>query len=179
MANITPAETDMRIFKIRGHLVVLDSDLAAVYGVETRQFNRAVLRNQARFPVDFGFVLTRVEFTNLMCQFGTSRSHGGRRKLPRVFTEHGAIMVAGILNSSRAVAMSVAVVRAFVSMRRETATHADLERRLDAAERVLVRHDESLRDVYQKLRPLILPEKPSTRRIGFRTVDSGGRQGDE
>jgi hypothetical protein len=86
-----------RIFAFRGGSVMLDSDLAILYGVETGQFNRAILRNAQRFPADFAFQLTRQEFTNLKCQFGTSSLHGGRRKLPWVFTEHGAIMAATIL----------------------------------------------------------------------------------
>jgi len=87
-----------RIFTFRGESVMLDSDLAVLYGVETRVFNKAVVRNASRFPAEFAFVLTRKEFAYLMFQIGTSSSHGGRRKLPRVFTEHGAIMAATILN---------------------------------------------------------------------------------
>jgi len=87
-----------RIFAIRGESVVLDSDLAVLYGVTTGNFNKAVLRNVSRFPTAFSFVLTRKEFAYLMFQIGTSSSHGGRRTLPRVFTEHGAIMAATILN---------------------------------------------------------------------------------
>ncbi len=90
---------------------MLDSDLALLYGAETRYFNRAVQRNAARFPAEFSFVLTRKEFSDLMFQIGTSKGRGGRRKLPRVFTEHGAIMAATILNSEQAVAMSVYVIR--------------------------------------------------------------------
>jgi hypothetical protein len=157
-----------KIYTIRNEPVVLDSDLALLYGTETRQFNRAIRRNAPRFPSDFAFVLTRQEFTNLMFQIGTSSSHGGRRKLPWVFTEHGAIMAATILNSKRAVAMSVYVVRAFVKMRRELLADATLEARLQKIDKTLLTHDAALRDVYQKLRPLLLPppEKPQ-RRIGF------------
>src|SRR5258708_3821013 len=108
-----------RIFAIRGESVMLDSDLAIIYGVETKQFNRAIRRNARRFPADFAFQLTQQEFTNLRRQIGTSSSHGGSRYRPWVFTEHGAIMAATILNSERAVAMGVYVVRAFVKMRQE------------------------------------------------------------
>jgi len=98
--------------------VILDADLARIYGVETRAFNRAVRRNTDRFPRDFIFQLTREEFDNLKYQFGTSSFlHGGRRKLPLAFTENGAVMSANILNSPKAVRMSVFVVRAFVKMR--------------------------------------------------------------
>ena len=157
-----------RIFTIRDGPVVVDSDLAQLYGVETRVFNKAIKRNAARFPKDFAFQLTRQEFTNLKFQIGTSRSHGGRRKLPWVFTEHGAIMAATILNSERAVAMSVYVVRAFVKMCRELLANATMEVRLQKIEKTLLTHDAALRDVFQKLRPLLLPppEKPK-RQIGF------------
>src|SRR5207244_9901018 len=108
------------------------------------------------------------EFANLMFQIGTSSSHGGRRKLPWVFTEHGAIMAATILNSPLAVAMSVYVVRAFVKMRRELLADATLEARLQKIEKTLLTHDAALREVFAKLQPLLLPppEKPK-RRIGF------------
>jgi len=157
-----------RIFTVRGMPVMLDSDLALLFGVETRHFNRAVQRNAGRFPVEFSFVLARKEFSDLMCQIGTSKGRGGRRKLPRVFTEHGAIMAATILNSERAVAMSVYVIRAFVSMRQEFLANATLEIRLEKIENTLLSHDTALRDVIQKLRPLLLPPPdPPKPRIGF------------
>ena len=157
-----------RIFAIRGESVMLDSDLAVLYGVETRVFNQAIARNVHRFPADFAFQLQRKEFTNLMSQIVTSSSHGGRRKLPWVFTEHGAIMAATILNSERAVAMSVYIVRAFVKMRVELLADATLEARLQKIEKTLLSHDSALRDVIQKLRPLLLPPpEPPKPRIGF------------
>jgi hypothetical protein len=158
-----------RIYTVRNEPVVLDSDLALLYGVETRVFNQAIRRNRHRFPADFAFQLTRDEFANLMSQIVIPSSHGGRRKLPWVFTEHGAIMAATILNSQRAVAMSVYVIRAFVKMRRELLTDASLEGRLEKIEKTLLTHDTGLRDLYQKLKPLLLPppDKPTRRRIGF------------
>ena len=160
-----------RIFTVRGIPVLLDSDLALLYGAETRYFNRSVQRNAARFPAEFSFVLTRKEFSDLMFQIGTSKGRGGRRKLPRVFTEHGAIMAATILNSERAVAMSVYVIRAFVNMRQEFLTNATLESRLDKIEKTLLSHDTALRDVIQKLRPLLLPPPDSPKpRIGFHSA---------
>ncbi len=113
-------------------------------------------------------MLTRKEFADLIFQIGTSKGRGGRRKLPRVFTEHGAIMAATLLNSPQAIAMSVYVVRAFVKMRRELLADATLEGRLNEIDKTLLTHDAALRDLYQKLRPLLLPppEKPE-RRIGF------------
>ena len=166
----------LRLFDFRGQATVLDSDLAAIYGVTTGSFNKAVARNLQRFPEDFTFVLKRDEFEALIFQVGTSKGRGGRRKLPRVFTEHGAIMAATILNSPRAVAMSVYVVRAFVRLRNEMLANTTLEKRLAIIEKTLVAHDTALRDVYDKIRPLLLPPpEPPKRRIGVHT-DSENRR---
>lgn len=156
------------IYTIRDEPVVLDSDLALLYGVTTSAFNQAIKRNLHRFPSDFSFVLTPDEFASLISQTVTSKRRGGRRKLPRVFTEHGAIMAATLLNSPRAVAMSVYVVRAFIKMRRELLADATLEKRLVTIEKTLIGHDAALRDLYHKIRPLLLPppDKPKPR-IGF------------
>jgi ORF6N domain len=158
----------LRIFEARGQAVVLDSDLAAIYGVTTSNFNKAISRNRKRFPLDFCFQVDAQEVVNLKFQIGTSSFHGGRRKPPWVFTEHGAIMAATTLNSPRAVAMSVYVVRAFVRMRDELLANTTLEKRLAEIEKTLVGHDGALRDIYENLRPLLLPppETPK-RRIGF------------
>ncbi len=164
----TSPVSDPRLFTVRGRTVVLDSDLARLYGVSTTAFNQAIKRNLARFPEDFTFVLTGGEFRALMSQIVTSKGRGGRRKLPRVFTEHGAIMAATVLSSPRAVTMSVYVVRAFVRMREAMLGQAGLERRLAVIERTLVGHDAALRDLYQKLKPLLLPPPARPRReIGF------------
>lgn len=112
MPDILRPPSDPRILTVRGHHVVLDSDLALLYDVTTGNFNKAIRRNEDRFPEDFSFVLTKREFDDLMFQIGRSSSHGGRRKPPRDFTEHGAIMAASVLNSRRAVSLSVYVVRA-------------------------------------------------------------------
>jgi hypothetical protein len=162
---------NLRIFEVRGQTLVLDSELAAIYGIPTGQFNRAMKRNSARFPADFAFRLTSAEWDSLRCQIGTLKSPGRgqhRKYLPRVFTEHGAIMAATILNSPRAVAMSVYVVRAFVRLRGELLANTALEKRLGHIEKTLIAHDGTLRDVYEKIRPLLLPpaERPK-RRIGF------------
>jgi len=158
----------LRIFQARGHAVVLDSDLAAIYGVSTSAFNQAIKRNLARFPADFTFVLNQGESRALMSQIVISKGRGGRRKLPRVFTEHGAIMAATVLNSPRAVAMSVYVVRAFVRLRNEFLANTTMEKRLAHIEKTLLAHDGSLRDIYEKIRPLLLPPpEPQKRRIGF------------
>ena len=162
---------------IRGQKVILDSDLARTYGTPTKLFNKAVKRNQNRFPADFMFQLTSEEFENLRFQIGTSSSHGGRRFLPYAFTENGAIMAANVLNSPEAVRMSVFVVRAFVQMRdllggtKELARQlADLEKkltaRLDGHEIAIV---DVLRRVMEILDPPPPPPEPETpkRQIGF------------
>jgi len=160
---------------IRGQKVILDSDLARIFGVPTYRFNEAVKRNRDRFPDDFLFQLTREEQSNLISQIAISSSHGGRRKLPFAFTENGAIMAANVLNSPEAVRMSVFVVRAFVQMRdllggtKELARQlADLEKkltaRLDVHESVIV---DVLRRVMEILDPPPLPPGPPKRRIGF------------
>ena len=180
------------IHAIRGQRVVLDGDLAALYGVTTIAFNQAVQRNLNRFPADFLFQLAEEEFANLKSQIVTSSSEvpgslrsqnvilktGGRgqhRKYrPFVFTEHGAIMAATILRSERAVAMSVYVVRAFVRMREALQTNAVIFKRLAQIDKKLLKHDVVLQGVVEKLLPLLNPspeEKPK-RRIGFHS-DTG------
>src|ERR1700682_4962599 len=120
------------ILMVRGEKVILDVDLAALYGVTTTRLNEQIKRNQDRFPGDFAFRLTKEEFTNLMSQFATSSpKHGGRRKLPLVFTEHGAIMAANVLNSKRAVQASVQIVRAFIRLRQILASNEELARKLE------------------------------------------------
>lgn len=159
-----------KIRAVRGQKVILDRDLAAIYGVPTFRFNEAVRRNRARFPADSAFQLTREEVTNLISQNAiSSGGHGGLRKLPWVFTEHGAVMAANILRSEQAVRMSVFVVRAFVQMREAMVSRHEMEKRLDQIEKILLVHDDSLKDLYQKIRPLLLPppEDPRKPRIGF------------
>ena len=163
-----------KIYTLRDEPVMLDSDLASLYGVETKQFNRAIKRNVTRFPADFAFQLSAQEFENLRCQIGTSSLHGGRRYRSWVFTEHGAIMAATILNSERAVAMRVYVMRAFVKMRRELLADATLAARLERIDKTLLSHDAALRELYQELRPLLLPPPDSPRRrIGFHRDEEG------
>lgn len=162
-----------RIVVIRGQRVLLDSDLAELYEVETRVFNQAVKRNLSRFPADFMFQLTPEEFANLTSQTVTS-SWGGRRKLPMAFTEHGAIMAASVLNSDRAVQMSVYVVRAFVQLRAVLLDHKALADELAALERRVSHHDNSLAEVIEAIRALMVQPKPASRPIGF-TADVTGK----
>lgn len=149
---------DPRIITLRGQKIILDSDLARVYGIPTFRLNEAVKRNRDRFPSDFMFRLTGREAVNLTSQFAISGSrHGGRRTLPYAFTEYGAIMAATVLNSPRAVQMSVFVVRAFIKMREQMFDRAELGKRLADIEKTLMAHSGELRDLYRKIRPLLLP----------------------
>lgn len=168
------------ILVLRGQKVILDSDLARVYGVPTKRLNEQVRRNKDRFPQDFSFQLTAQEMNHLKSQIATSsagslrsqfatskKGRGGRRYHPYAFTEHGAIMVANVLNSREAVKMSVFVVRAFVRLREALALHKDLARKLEALERQVGTHDARIQELFTTLRQLIQgPEKPK-RRIGF------------
>ena len=166
VAELTPQVLVGRILVIRGQRVVLDSDLAQLYEVETKRLNEQVKRNIERFPADFMFELNALEFENLKSQFATS-SWGGRRKLPLVFSEHGAIMAASVLNSPRAVQMSVYVVRAFVQLRELTRDHKVLADKLDALERRVSHHDNSLVALIDAIRALTEQPKPVKRPIGF------------
>ena len=158
-----------RIIVIRGQRVILDRDLAKLYGVTTMALNQAVKRNPKRFPGRFCLSVEREEVAILISQNVISSSGwGGRRKPPLAFTEHGALMVAAVLNSERAVAMSIFVIEAFVRMREELAANAFILKRLAEIDRSLLVHDESLRDLYQKLLPLLAPQPEEDRRkIGF------------
>ncbi|MET0661308.1 MAG: ORF6N domain-containing protein [Steroidobacteraceae bacterium] len=160
------------ILILRGQRVLLDSELAALYGVTTKRFNEQVKRNLARFPEDFMFQVTTAELTGLRSHFATSNSsRGGRRYAPYVFTEHGAIMAAMILNSARAVEMSVYVVRAFVRLREILASNQELALRLDELEarmaRKLSNQDRTIASIIKTLRELMNPPAPSRRPIGF------------
>ena len=185
------------IFTLRGRKIILDSDLAALYGVATKALNQAIKRNAGKFPVDFMYQLAPHEVENLKSQIVTSSSedmrsqfvtalgHGGRRKLPFAFTEHGAIMAATVLNSPRAVQMSVFVVRAFVAMREALSDSAALARKLAALEREvkarLDGHDAAIVDVLRRfmeiLDPPPLPEPPPKPPIGFGVKEKSARYG--
>lgn len=166
-------DVDGIIRTVRTQRVILDSDLAALYAVPTFRFNEAVKRNQDRFPQDFRFQLSKEEAEALTSQFAMSKAgRGGRRTLPWAFTEHGALQAANILNSPRAVAMSVYVIRAFIRLREEFTANTTLEKRLATIEKTLLTHDSALRDVIQKIRPLLLPPPvPPRKRIGFHSKD--------
>ncbi|MBB1075156.1 ORF6N domain-containing protein [Rhodoferax sp. 4810] len=173
LAALSPEALAGRIVVIRGQRVLLDADLALLYEVETRRLNEQIKRNMGRFPLDFMFQLTSDEFEILKSQFATS-SWGGRRKLPLAFTEHGAIMAASVLNSDRAVEMSVYVVRAFVQLRAVLLDHKALADKLAALERRVSHHDNSLAEVIDAIRALMAQPKSANRPIGF-TADVTGK----
>ena len=156
------------ILTLRGQKVILDADLAHIYGVTTKVLNQAVKRNPNRFPADFAFQLTPDEFAGMRSQFVTTSAKRRLTNPPRAFTEHGAIMAANVLNSPQAVEMGVFVVRAFVKLREQLLNRAEIEKRLSKIERDLSGHDAALRELYQRIRPLLLPpQDPPRKRIGF------------
>jgi len=155
-----------RILTIRGHRVMVDTDLAEVYGVPTKALNQAIKRNADRFPDDFMFQLSREEADSIRSQTVTLKTVRGKhwKYLPYVFTEHGAIMAASVLNSPRAIEASVYVVRAFVKMREVLATHKELVLRLDKMEG---KYHRQFKVVFDAIRALMKPPKTTTRRIGY------------
>lgn len=167
MSDLVPAERiEQAILLIRGQKVLLDADLAALYGVETKALVRAVKRNAERFPADFMFQLSPEEVTRLRYQFGTSKpGRGGRRYAPYAFTEQGVAMLSGVLGSPRAVQANIAIMRAFVRLRQMMAAHADLARRLDELER---KYDKQFRVVFEAIRGLATPPEKRPKQIGFR-----------
>jgi len=179
---IAPESISNQIVWWRGQKVLLDSQLAALYGVATARLNEQVKRNAGRFPSDFAFRLTNHEFRALMSQIATSKpGRGGLRKNPVAFTEHGAVMAASVLNSARAIQVSVYVVRAFVRLREAWAAHKDLARKLEDLERktdaLALEHDRfaaetraQFKDVIEALRRFLAAPPPSRRPIGFVTA---------
>ena len=158
-----------KIHTVRGVRVMLDSDLAVLYGVTTKRLNEQVTRNGKRFPPDFVFRLTAEEVSNLRSQIATSSSDwGGRRYLPRAFTEHGAVMLATILNTPRAVQMSIFVVRAFLRLREWVVGQAELAGRLAELERRVGAHDHELKAIIQTIRSMLEPPLAPRKQIGFR-----------
>ena len=157
---------------IRGSRVMLDSDLAVLYGVETKALKRAVKRNAERFPEDFMFQLSVEELENLRCQIGTSSlSHGGSRYRPYVFTQEGIAMLSSVLRSGRAVEVNVAIMRAFVRLREMTLGIGELARKVEALERGFARHGEDFKVVFDALRQLMTPPEKPRRKIGFNARD--------
>ena len=175
-----PADPDYSrfILTVRGQRVVLDSDLALIYDVPTKVLNQAVKRNAVRFPADFVFQLEKEELEQVQClrsQFVTLKRGQHRKYLPFAFTEHGALMAANVLNSPRAAAMSIYIIRAFIRLREELSTGA-LAKRLALVERLLLKHDDSLRELYEQICQLLTPPDPPRREIGFHVKDGRERK---
>jgi hypothetical protein len=171
---VPPERIENRILLIRGRKVLLDTDLAALYGVSTKRFNEQVRRNAAQFPADFMLRLSQKEWNSLRSQFATLETGRGRHRkyTPLAFTEHGAIMAATILNSPRATEVSVYVVRAFVRMRDFLASREGLARQLQAHEKKLATHDQAIAGLVDTIRQLMAPPAPPRRRsIGFVSTD--------
>jgi len=168
-AQVPTEEITRAILVLRGHRVLLDSELASLYGATTKRFNEQVRRNRKRFPADFMFQLTAEESSSLRSQFATLKAGRGqhRKYLPYVFTEHGAIMAATILDSPRAVEMSVYVVRAFVQLREMLASKTALVRKLNELDGKLKNHDEAITAILSAIRELMNPPPPKRRGIGF------------
>ena len=176
---LTQEDLEPLIHTIRRQRVVLDADLARLYGVSTKALNQAVKRNADRFPLDFAFQLEWPEASDFMGKSGNrsqivtgSQKHRDRRSLPWVFTEHGSLMAANVLRSNHATRMSVFIVRAFVRLREHVAANTEVIARLAEIDKTLLQHDAALRDLYRKLLPLLQPPAdPPKRRIGFHPED--------
>ncbi|MCG2713722.1 MAG: ORF6N domain-containing protein [Candidatus Omnitrophica bacterium] len=153
-----------KILLVRGRKVMLDKDLAELYGVKTNELNQVVQRNLERFPSDFMYQLTREEFMNLKSQIVTS-SWGGVRKLPRVFTEQGVAMLSGLLNSRRAIHVNIAIMRAFVKLRELLLTHKELAEKLEELERKYQLHETDIQVIFEAIKKLLEPppEPPKPR----------------
>jgi hypothetical protein len=162
-----PGEIQSRILTLRGCRVMLDADLAKLYGVSTKALVQGVARNRKRFPADFVFQLKEQELAILRSQIVTS-SWGGRRTAPYAFSEQGVAMLSSVLRSEKAIAVNIAIMRAFVRIREITASNAQLTRKLDELERRVTDHDESISSIVRAIRELAAPPEPKPgRRIGF------------
>jgi ORF6N domain len=174
--EIIPIERIARaILLLRGEKVMLDSDLAVLYGVATGQLNRAVKRNRSRFPSDFMFELTAEEFANLKCQTGISSWGGRRRARPHAFTEHGIAMLSSVLNSERAVKVNIAIMRAFVKLRQMLDTNRELAQKFSELERRVDKHDHEIAAILEAIRQLTAPPEEPRREIGFHVRERAPR----
>lgn len=177
MTTVVPVEVIVsKIVLLRQEKVLLDRDLAELYGVETKQLKRAVRRNINRFPSDFMFELSKDEFDNLRSHFGTS-SWGGTRYRPMAFTEQGVSMLSSVLNSDRAIEVNITIMRAFVKLRRTLASHKNLARKLSELETQLKDHDEQIQVIFEAIKQLIEPEEKSLKKIGFKVEERSATYG--
>jgi len=165
-AHISIERIEQTILLIRRHRVMLDTDLAKLYGVTTKVLNQAVKRNATRFPADFMFKLTAEETAALRSQFVTSKGRGGRQYRPYVFTEQGVAMLSSVLHSERAIQVNIAIMRAFVQLREMIGSNKGLARRLNELEK---KYDSRFRIVFEAIRELMTEPELKTKRIGFKT----------
>lgn len=169
MNNVIPEERiEAKIYLIRGQKVMLDRDLADLYGVQTKNLNKAVSRNPSRFPVDFMFQLTKEEYSALRFQTGTLKKGQHSKYLPLGFTEQGVAMLSGILRSKRAVQVNIAIMRAFVKLRTILSSHKELAQKFKELEQKVVVHDVEIQHIFDAIRKMVEPEVKPTKRIGFR-----------
>lgn len=167
-----------KIYYIRGHKVMLDRDLAELYEVETKNLKRQVRRNQDRFPEDFMFELDKEEFEGLKNELNPGQ-WGGTRYAPMAFTEQGVAMLSSVLNSDKAIAVNIRIIRVFTRMRELISNNEEFWRRLEQVERTLTDQGENIETIFGYLKELLDPEQPSRRRIGYKRPDEDDRQEDE
>lgn len=169
MSQLVPSEViEQRILLIRSQKVLVDRDLAKMYGVPTRRLNEAVKRNIKRFPSDFMFQLSSEENQLLTSQFAISKGRGGNRRLPFVFTEQGVAMLSSVLRSERAIEVNIAIMRAFVKLRGIISTHKDLVKKLEDLESKYESHDHHIKIVFDAIRQLMAePKKKKKYKVGF------------
>jgi len=178
VTQLVPSEQVERLIHLaRGEKVLLDADLAMLYGVTTGNLNKAVKRNQQRFPPDFMFQLSDEETAGLIFQSGRSKQRGGRRHNPYAFTEQGVAMLSSVLRSERAVQVNVAIMRTFVSLRRMLAGNETLARKLAELERRLEGHDQAIKSLFDAMRELMAPPAKPRREIGFHAAGEKARDG--
>ena len=170
MVSIPEEVIISKIYLIRNHKVMLDSDLAELYDVPTRRLNEQVKRNQDRFPDDFMFSLTAEEWQNLKSQNATSKSWGGRRKLPNVFTEHGVLMLSSVLNSEQAIKTNIQIMRIYTKMRQLLLTHQDLLLKFNELEARIGKHDQSISQIFAYLKQLLQEQSEPREPIGFKST---------
>jgi hypothetical protein len=180
MPNIVPLEKiEKNIYLIRGQKVMLDRDLAELYGIETKVLKQAVRRNLDRFPSDFMFELTGKEFTILRSQIVTSRSPqwGGLRYRPMAFTEQGVAMLSSVLKSKRAIEVNITIMRVFVRLREMISTHKELAHKLSELERNVKDHDQQIQAIFEAIHQLMAPPKTKTKKIGFKVKEPKAKYG--
>ncbi|HXC07128.1 MAG TPA: ORF6N domain-containing protein [Bacteroidia bacterium] len=166
--SISNQEIEEKIYLIRGLKVMLDSDLADLYQVQTFRLNEQVKRNETRFPTDFMFQLTAKEWENLKSQIAISSSWGGRRTLPYVFTEHGVLMLSSVLSSDRAVQVNIQIMRIYTKLREMIVSHKDILLKLEQMEKSVTRHDGEIQLIFKYLKELLNPVRPPRKKVGFR-----------